>query len=137
MAKVTLEHSGAELDRAISQFRANYLPMTYTLPEQVLLSASLDPTEPVVHLHWAWPSTDYVDGIIIRMNPERNGRHHKPHIHARYQGVEASFDIASRKIFAGASKFPSDQKYMVQAWIVKHEAELGVASWRERHVLQD
>lgn len=66
MAKVTLEHSGAELDRAISQFRANYLPMTYTLPEQVLLSASLDPTEPVVHVHWAWPSTDYVDGIIIR-----------------------------------------------------------------------
>ena len=72
------------------------------------------------------------DGIIIRMNPERTGRHHKPHIHARYQGVEASFDIASRKIFAGAAKFPSDQKYMVQAWIVKHEAEL-YANWELLH----
>ena len=48
------------------------------------------------------------DGIIIRMNPEKNTRHHKPHIHARYQGAEASFDIASRKMFAGSKDFPRD-----------------------------
>ena len=72
------------------------------------------------------------DGIIIRMNPERCGRHHKPHIHARYQGAEASFDIASRKIFAGAAKFPADQRYMVQAWIARHEAEL-YANWELLH----
>ena len=68
------------------------------------------------------------DGIIIRMNPERNTRHHKPHIHARYQGAEASFDIASRKMIAGSKNFPKDQCYMVQAWIVRHEKEL-YANW--------
>ena len=72
------------------------------------------------------------NGIIIRMNPERDTRHHKPHVHARYQGVEASFDIATRRPFAGSKDFPKDQTYLVQAWIVRHEAEL-LANWELLH----
>ncbi len=66
MSKILLEHSGADIDLAVAQFRANYLPHTYTLPEQVLFTATLDPTAPKVNLHWAWPSTDYVSGLIVR-----------------------------------------------------------------------
>ena len=32
-------------------------------------------------------------GIIIRMYDENGEPHHTPHIHAEYQGQEASFDI--------------------------------------------
>ena len=71
-------------------------------------------------------------GIIIKMNKELGAKHHKPHIHARYQDAEASFDIASRKILAGAARFPADQRYMVQAWIARHEAEL-YANWELLH----
>jgi len=66
MSKILLEHTGADLDLAIAQFRAGYLPQTYTLPEQVLFTATLDPTSPSVHLYWAFPSTENVSGIIIR-----------------------------------------------------------------------
>ena len=67
-------------------------------------------------------------GILIRMKPEKNGRHHRAHIHAWYQGAEASFDVLSRDIIAGAETFPRDQRHMVQAFIALHEAEL-LANW--------
>ena len=41
-------------------------------------------------------------GIFIGMKPEKNVRHHRPHVHARYQGKEATFDIETRDIIAGA-----------------------------------
>lgn len=69
------------------------------------------------------------NGIIIRMRPEKNMRHHKPHIHARYQGIEATFDVATRKPFGHNAKvFPVDQRHMVQAWIALREAEI-LANW--------
>lgn len=67
-------------------------------------------------------------GIFIMMKPEKNVKHHRAHIHARYQGREATFDIATREVVAGAETFPRDQRHMVQAFIALHEAEL-LANW--------
>ena len=68
-------------------------------------------------------------GILITMRPERNERHHKAHIHARYQGKEAVFDIETREIVAmGKDGFPNDQANMVKSWIAIHEQDL-VADW--------
>lgn len=71
-------------------------------------------------------------GILIGMKPERNGRHHKAHIHAWYQGKEATFDIATREVLAGGDRFPADQTNMVKAFIAIHEAEL-LANWESIH----
>ncbi len=65
-------------------------------------------------------------GILIRMKPEKNAKHHRAHIHAWYQGSEATFDIESREKTNG--EFPPDQTNMVKAFIAIHEAEL-LANW--------
>ena len=62
------------------------------------------------------------NGILIRMRSERNYKHDRAHIHAWYQGKEATFDILTRKKLKG--DFPNDQTYHVQSFIAKHEAEL-------------
>ena len=49
-----------------------------------------------------------------------------------YNGRERSNDMATLAMFAGSASFPKDQQYMVQAWIVKHEAEL-YANWELLH----
>lgn len=68
-------------------------------------------------------------GILISMRPEQNERHHKAHIHARYQGKEATFDITTREILAtGKDGFPPDQANMVKSWIAIHEQDL-LANW--------
>ena len=40
-------------------------------------------------------------GIIIKMYKERDGRHHRPHIHAQHADKAASFDLETRDILAG------------------------------------
>jgi len=60
-----LSHTGQELDKAIAGWLNTLIP-AYTLPEQVTFRAALDPTVPQVHLYWAWESTDYASGIMIR-----------------------------------------------------------------------
>ncbi len=68
-------------------------------------------------------------GIVITMRPELNERHHNAHIHARYQGKEAVFDVMTREIIAvGKDGFPSDQANMVKSWIAIHEQDL-LANW--------
>ena len=68
-------------------------------------------------------------GILISMRPERDERHHRAHIHARYQGKSATFDIETREMLAvGKDGFPSDQANMVKSWIAIHEQDL-LANW--------
>ena len=68
-------------------------------------------------------------GILIFMRPELNERHHRAHIHARYQGKSASFDVVSREMLAtGKDGFPNDQANMVKSWIAIHEQDL-LANW--------
>lgn len=60
-------------------------------------------------------------GIIITMYMEEDGKHHKKHIHIKYNNYKAIFDFEGNLI---SGKIPNKQKKMVQAWIAIHEEEL-------------
>ena len=60
-------------------------------------------------------------GIIISMFFCESEKHHKPHIHARYNGVKASYDLDSNKI---SGDMPLKQDKLIQAWIQIHKEEL-------------
>ena len=53
-------------------------------------------------------------------------RHKLPHIHAIYQGAEASFAIGDGAVLAGA--IPRSKERLVQAWIEIRRDEL-LADW--------
>lgn len=64
-------------------------------------------------------------GIIIRMYDENGEPHHTPHIHAEYQGQEASFDIDGNML---SGSIPKKQRKLVEAWIAINEEDLR-ANW--------
>jgi len=66
-------------------------------------------------------------GIIVKMNKERGGKHHRPHIHAMHAGKAASFDIETREVLAG--ELDRDDEDMVRVWMGIHREEL-FANWR-------
>lgn len=47
------------------------------------------------------PTLSMFFGIIIKMYKERDGRHHRPHLHAEHGGKAASFDLETSEILAG------------------------------------
>jgi hypothetical protein len=65
-------------------------------------------------------------GVVIYMYFFDDERNKLPHIHARFQGSEASFSILDGAIFAG--EIPHAKVRLVQAWIEIHRDEL-VADW--------
>lgn len=73
------------------------------------------------------PSISMFYGIVIYMYFFDNDRHHTPHIHAKYQGQEAVFSIATGEILAGS--LPPAKTKLVQAWIEIRREEL-VADWQ-------
>jgi hypothetical protein len=68
------------------------------------------------------PSLSMFYGIIIYMYKDD---HYPPHIHARYQGEEARYDLDGNLI---EGKLPKKKHKMVEAWIAIHEDELK-ANW--------
>ena len=61
-------------------------------------------------------------GIIISMyTNELNTKHHKPHIHIRYNNLKAVYDFECN-ILAG--DIPYKQRKLVEAWIIIHKEEL-------------
>ena len=56
-----------------------------------------------------------------------NQKHHKPHIHAEYQGHDAVFSLEDAEVIEG--NFPIKATRMVQAWIEIHKDEL-IADWK-------
>lgn len=64
-------------------------------------------------------------GIIIRMQSERGGKHHKPHIHGLYGEAEVVVALDG-EVLEGA--FPSKQMKLLLAWMAIHEDEL-LANW--------
>ncbi len=70
------------------------------------------------------PTISMFYGILVLMYFRDNRRHHHPHIHVRYQGMEASIAIDDGSILEGM--LPSKQHKMVQAWIEIHKEELMV-----------
>ncbi|MDR2908024.1 MAG: DUF4160 domain-containing protein [Bacteroidales bacterium] len=65
-------------------------------------------------------------GILISMFYGDNKQHHKPHIHAIFQGFEAVFSIPDGELLSG--NLPSKKIQLVKAWIILHEDDL-MANW--------
>ena len=58
-------------------------------------------------------------GIIIRMYNEKGGKHHKPHIHAEYQGKEIVIALDG-EILEDSDKFPKNKLKLIDAWMEIH-----------------
>ena len=71
------------------------------------------------------PTLSMFYGIIIRMQSERGGKHHKPHIHCIYGDSEVVVALDG-EVLEGI--LPSKQMKLLSAWIVLHEDELR-ANW--------
>lgn len=72
------------------------------------------------------PTISMFYGIIIYLYFFDDERHKLPHIHARYQGQDASFSIDDGSLLAG--EIPSSKAKLVQAWIEIHHDAL-LADW--------
>ena len=64
--------------------------------------------------------------MCIRDSCYDNERHKAPHVHAKYQGQDASFSIVDGELLAG--EIPAAKARLVQAWIEIHREEL-MADW--------
>lgn len=65
-------------------------------------------------------------GVIVSLYFQDNRRHHRPHIHVRYQDTEAVIAIPEGELLEGA--LPPGKIKLVIAWIEIHQDEL-VADW--------
>jgi hypothetical protein len=65
-------------------------------------------------------------GIVVSMYFFDNRRHHKPHIHVKYQDQEAVIEIPSGEVLEGA--IPPGKLKLVQAWMEIHKEDL-MADW--------
>ena len=72
------------------------------------------------------PTISMFYGIIICLYFYDDARHATPHVHAKYQGAEASFAILDGTILSG--EIPLGKVRMVQAWIEIHREAL-LADW--------
>ena len=72
------------------------------------------------------PTISMFYGIVIYLYSFDNERHKLPHIHARYQGQDASFSIIDGSILAG--EINKGKAKLVQAWIEIHSEAL-LADW--------
>jgi len=72
------------------------------------------------------PSISMFYGIVIYLYFYDDERHKQPHIHAKYQGDEASFSIIDGAILAGS--IPPAKGKLVEAWIEIHRESL-MADW--------
>jgi hypothetical protein len=72
------------------------------------------------------PTISMFYGIVIYMYFFDDERHKLPHVHARYQGQQASFSILDGAALGGELS-PGKAK-LVQAWIEIHRDEL-LADW--------
>ena len=52
---------------------------------------------------------------------EKIGKHHKPHIHIRYNEHKAVYDFDANKL---EGTIPIKQSKLVEAWILIHKEEL-------------
>lgn len=66
-------------------------------------------------------------GILIRMFFKDIEKHHKPHIHADYQGQVGVYSIEDGELLAGS--LPSKKQKLVVAWIEIHQEDL-MADWQ-------
>lgn len=72
------------------------------------------------------PTISMFYGILIRMFFKDTEKHHKPHIHADFQGQVAVYSIPEGELLAGF--LPNNKHKLVVAWIEIHHEEL-LADW--------
>lgn len=72
------------------------------------------------------PAISMFYGIVIYLYFFDDERHKLPHIHARYQGQQASFSIRDGAMLSG--EIAPGKARLVQAWIEIHREEL-MADW--------
>ena len=72
------------------------------------------------------PAISMFYGIVIYLYFYDDERHKIPHIHAKYQGQDASVSIVNGEILAG--DIPLSKLRLVQAWIEIHRDAL-MADW--------
>jgi hypothetical protein len=72
------------------------------------------------------PTISLFYGIQIAMYFFDDKKDPVPHIHAKYQGQQASFSIVDGALLEG--KFPVNKMRLVQAWIEIHRESL-MADW--------
>jgi hypothetical protein len=72
------------------------------------------------------PTISMFYGIVIYLYFYDDERHKAPHIHAKYQGQDASVSIVDGEVLAG--DIPQAKLRLVQAWIEIHRESL-MADW--------
>jgi hypothetical protein len=72
------------------------------------------------------PTISMFYGIIVSLYFQDNKRHHRPHVHAKYQSDEAVIAIPEGEILEGT--LPPGKMKMVLAWIEIHRDDL-LADW--------
>lgn len=72
------------------------------------------------------PTISMFFGIVVYMYLMDNKQHHLPHIHTRYQGMNASISIEDGSLLDG--QIPPGKLRLVQAWVEIHREEL-LADW--------
>lgn len=72
------------------------------------------------------PNISMFYGIIVYMYFMDNRQHHKPHIHAQYQGDEVVVALPGGEILEGG--IPANKMKLLQAWLELHKDEL-LADW--------
>ncbi len=72
------------------------------------------------------PTISMFYGIVIYLYFYDDERHKQPHIHAKYQGQDASVSIVAGEVLAG--EIPQAKLRLVQAWIEIHRDAL-LADW--------
>jgi len=65
-------------------------------------------------------------GIIVAMYYLDTKQHKLPHIHVKYSGMEAVYEIPTGKLLEGS--LPANKEKLVQAWIEIHQEDL-MADW--------
>jgi len=70
------------------------------------------------------PTIASFHNVDIKMQKEGGAQHKKPHIHAYYGELSASFDIESGNLIVG--EFPVRETRLVQGWIELHRDELNI-----------
>ena len=73
-------------------------------------------------------------GILIYIYREIGGKHHQPHLHAKYGEYEAAYDFEGNRI---DGELPRKQDRLVEAWILLHQDEVRAAwtAWSESGVV--
>ncbi len=72
------------------------------------------------------PTISMFYGIVVYLYFFDDERHKIPHIHARFQGQDASISILDGELLAG--QIPLPKMRLVQAWIEIHREAL-MADW--------